>query len=212
MPADEEPLLTSLFAETGASDEGTDRILDAALTLFASSGIRKTTMNQIAEAAELGVATVYRRFPQKRQLVHAALLRDVSRFIAFVEASVAGIEALDDQMAVGFAAFVRGVSERPVMLSVVRGDPETGVTLLADRAILDLGRTFIARTIRPWQESGVLADFDTDMVAEIFARLAQSLILTPGGIIPAENGDNTSKFARTYLLPLLYPRIARDPD
>ncbi|WP_249123923.1 TetR family transcriptional regulator [Saccharopolyspora erythraea] len=37
-------------------------------------------MNGIAERAELGVATVYRCFPQKDQLVQAVLPREVRGF------------------------------------------------------------------------------------------------------------------------------------
>ena len=54
-------------------DQATERILDAATAEFARRGVRRTTMNQIANAAGLGVATVYRRFPQKDQLVRSLI-------------------------------------------------------------------------------------------------------------------------------------------
>ena len=46
-------------------DATTVRILDAAYDALSHGGVRRTTMNQIAETAGLGVATVYRRFPRE---------------------------------------------------------------------------------------------------------------------------------------------------
>ncbi|MHB1712432.1 MAG: TetR/AcrR family transcriptional regulator, partial [Acidimicrobiales bacterium] len=59
--------------------------------------------------------------------------------------------------------------------------------------------------IRRWQAQGVIADFDADLVAEIFARLAHSLALTPDGLIPTGDGPAARQFARVHLLPLLCP-------
>lgn len=57
-----------------------------------------------------------------------------------------------------------------------------------------------------WQDEGALADFDADVVAEIFARLAHSLVLTPDGLIPFSDGPAARQFAHDHLLPLLRPR------
>lgn len=46
------------------------RILEAASRLFAESGL-EATMDNIAEAAGVGVGTVYRRFPTKQDLIDA---------------------------------------------------------------------------------------------------------------------------------------------
>lgn len=206
MGDDDEQFLDSLLAAPGEPDQTAGRILDAALARFAADGIRKTTMNQIADAARLGVATVYRRFPQKHRLVQAALLRDVRGLIADIEAAMVGVDSMEEQLAAGFAAFVQGVSARPLTFTAVRGDREIGIPILADRAILELGRAYIAGTLRSWRERGALGELDPELVAEIFARLAHSLILTPGGRIPVGDTAATRQFARTYLLPLVRPR------
>ena len=56
------------------SDPSTVRILVAAHDEFTEHGVRATTMNKVAERAGLGVATVYRRFPQKAVLVQETSL------------------------------------------------------------------------------------------------------------------------------------------
>jgi AcrR family transcriptional regulator len=53
------------------AQDNRDRILDAARTLFAEHGL-ETTMRQIARRADVGPATLYRRFPTKQALIDDA--------------------------------------------------------------------------------------------------------------------------------------------
>ena len=39
------------------------RILESGFRIFAEKGIEKVTMNDIAEAAEIGIASLYRYYP-----------------------------------------------------------------------------------------------------------------------------------------------------
>ncbi len=52
-----------------------ERILDVAFDLFSRHGFRKTTINQIAQEAEMGTGTVYNYFPSKEHLL-AAIIRE----------------------------------------------------------------------------------------------------------------------------------------
>lgn len=205
---DDNAMLVEQIRQLAApEDESSRRIIDAARTCFAASGIRQTTMNRIAAEAGLGVATVYRRFPQKEQLVQAVLMSEAARFIADVDGKIAGASSPEEQMTQGFTAFVTGISSRPLLINAMRGDSEAGLPLLTQHGepVLALGRGFIAGTIRHWQDEGAIADFDADLVAEIFARLALSLVLTPDGLIPTGDDEVTRAFARKHLLPLLTP-------
>lgn len=186
-------------------DEACRRILDGALERFLAQGIRPTTMVQVADAAGLGVATVYRRYTRKQELVGAVLLREVHRFIAEVDAKTAAATTPEEQTVEGFIAFVTGIAGRPLLLAALRDDKEIGLPWLTEHGapVLALGRSFIAGTIRRWQRESAVAD--VDLVAEIFARLAHSLVLTPEGLIPAGDDEVTRDFARTHLLPLLTP-------
>ncbi|HEY2650800.1 MAG TPA: TetR family transcriptional regulator, partial [Solirubrobacteraceae bacterium] len=51
-----------------------ERIVDAAQVVFSASG-RGASMDDVAAAAGVGVATVYRRFPTKRDLLRTVLER-----------------------------------------------------------------------------------------------------------------------------------------
>ncbi|GAA2794609.1 TetR/AcrR family transcriptional regulator [Saccharopolyspora taberi] len=204
----DDDFLARVRAMPEPDDDSVRRVLDAGLSCFADHGIRRTTMNRIAERAGLGVATVYRRFPRKDQLVQAVLLREVRRFVTAVDSRVAAARTPEEQMTESFTAFVAGVARNPLLLRVLAAEPETALPLLTARGgpVLALGRSYVADNIRRWQRDGAVTGFDADLVAEIFARLAHSLVLTPGGLIPTEDDETTREFARTHLLPLLSPK------
>ncbi|MEM7285829.1 MAG: TetR/AcrR family transcriptional regulator [Actinomycetota bacterium] len=54
----------------GAPPDATTRIRAEALGLFARVGFGSTTVDDIAEAAEVGVATIYRRWADKAELAN----------------------------------------------------------------------------------------------------------------------------------------------
>ena len=63
--------------------ENRDRVLDAARELFAERGI-DVTMRDIARRAEVGPATLYRRFPTKRALIDEAFASEMRECRAIV--------------------------------------------------------------------------------------------------------------------------------
>jgi AcrR family transcriptional regulator len=78
------------------------RILDAARALVAEVGL-EVSHDDIARAAEVGVGTVYRRFPDKQALIDELFDECVDQIIALVDAA----RALDDPWQ-GLCAFVAG--------------------------------------------------------------------------------------------------------
>jgi AcrR family transcriptional regulator len=63
------------------------RILEAARELFALRGL-SVTLNDIAHHAGVGVGTVYRRFPDKSQLISALFDLQIDRAVALAEAAL----------------------------------------------------------------------------------------------------------------------------
>ncbi len=190
-----------------ASDPTTVRIVDAAYRALTEGGVRRTTMNQIADAAGIGVATVYRRFPQKVQLVRAVLLREAVRAVDAVDAAMVQAATVEEQAAAGFTAFAHAIAERPLLIRLLRGDGENDGEAVAPGELIDqvmvLARDYIAGWIRDLQAQGSYRGTDGDVVAEIYARLALSLVLAPEGNIPMHDDAATRAFATAYLVPLL---------
>jgi TetR/AcrR family transcriptional repressor of uid operon len=187
-------------------DQATERILVAATAEFAIRGVRRTTMNQIAQAAGLGVATVYRRFPQKDQLVRAVILREADAVTAAVVAELARPATVAEQSAGAFTAFAHAISDRPLLVRLMRraASDDAAPGDLVDR-LMTQARSRVADWIRALQADGRYLDADPDVVAELEARLAVSLVLVPAGFIPMHDDTATHAFATKYLVPLLGP-------
>ena len=60
------------------TDEVTERILRAALRRFAEVGFGSATVDDIAATAGVGVATLYRRWPDKAALANAVMIRHLA--------------------------------------------------------------------------------------------------------------------------------------
>lgn len=58
-----------------------ERVVNAAMACFAKYGIAKTTMDDVAEAAQLARMTVYRAFPNRNALLHAVAMQTLEHFI-----------------------------------------------------------------------------------------------------------------------------------
>jgi TetR/AcrR family transcriptional repressor of uid operon len=188
-------------------DENTVRILDAARVCFTERGVRRTTMNEIARVAGVGVATAYRRFPQKPALVRAVILREAEHVTALVAREMNRPGEVADQSADGFTAFAHALADRPLLVRMMRGEPAEATVVGVGSDLLDLvmamARGAVAAWLRGYQAGGQFLGLDSDVIGEIYARLALSLVLTPDGVIPMHDDEATRAFAKEYLVPLL---------
>lgn len=206
MTADALDFVGSAFEDL---DQSTARILDAAHDEFTEGGVRGTTMNRVAERAGLGVATVYRRFPQKALLVRAVILREAAATTHAVAKAMQGEGSAEEQSAAGFSAFARALHQRPLLIRLLRGEKDRDGGLmesgeLADQ-IIAMARDYIAGWIRALQAEGRYRSIEPEVVAEIEARLALSLVIVPEGHIPIHDTARARAFAARYLVPLLGP-------
>ena len=84
------------------AERNRQRILEAARELFAEQGLG-VTLNDIAHFAGCGVGTVYRRFPDKEQLIDALFEERVGELVASAEQALANPDPWDGL--VGFLVF-----------------------------------------------------------------------------------------------------------
>ena len=70
------------------AERNRQRILDAARELFAERGLG-VTLNDIAHHAGVGVGTVYRRFPDKKQLIDDLFEQRIEDLVGFMDEAVA---------------------------------------------------------------------------------------------------------------------------
>lgn len=69
-------------------------LIDAAKALFATGG--DVTLNAIAEAAGVGIGTLYRHFPTREALYEAVYARDIDAIVALGDAAEDGDDPVED--------------------------------------------------------------------------------------------------------------------
>lgn len=198
-------LVTALVKSAGLEDETAGRILDAAVEEFRRHGVRGTSLDAIARRAGIGRVTIYRRFGDKNGLLRALTLRESRLIIAEVEAASARGKDVEDRFALGFVAMLRAVRTRAFFKAWLKREPDDVLRhlTLGGETMMRLGIAFIAQQIRDAQRAGELPPYDPQPAAEILARFAHSLMLTPKGGISLEAEQDSYRFARAYIVPLI---------
>jgi len=196
---------------SGPPDEVGTRILDAAFEQFCLIGIRRSSMEDVARRANVGRVTIYRRFESKDKLVSALLWRETRTAIAKVEAAVKDVADVEARFVEGFVAGMRAIRRHPLIVAMVATEPETALPLLTIKANggLELARSFMADEVRRARADLGMADDDADQVAEIFARLTHSLVLTPETCLPLDDDATARDFARRHIVPMVTGRASR---
>jgi AcrR family transcriptional regulator len=94
-------------------EKRTQSIIEAAMTLFREQGIDATTMEQIAEEADIAKGTLYNYFPAKEAIISAYIQRS---FADKNKARLARIQELSDtrsRMEYVFSELIEGVQQQP---------------------------------------------------------------------------------------------------
>lgn len=185
--------LESLAGASAVEDDPVaERILDAAAAVLAAGGLRRCTVEDIADAGGLGRTTVYRRFEGRDAIVQAVLAREVRRTFATIAGSVADVAAVEDKLVEGMLAGLRAFDRSP-LLGLVRTEPEllalvtTGagpLVVMAADVLVDLWR----------RDTGRRPTARTRLVAEVLVRLGVSFALAPS---PAVDLDDPRAARRT---------------
>jgi AcrR family transcriptional regulator len=199
----------ALLAQLDHPDEIATRILRATLEQAELIGIRRTTMEDVARRSGVGRATLYRRFPTKAALTDAIVLAEVRRFLdGDVQARSRGA-TLEDRLVYSTVFTVTFLREHALLKKLLRTEPETILpSLTVDAgAILDFATDQSAAMLRdeiygatpttPAQERHLRT------VAELQTRLTLSFIVTPHTSINLATIDDTRKYVRNYLLPMI---------
>jgi AcrR family transcriptional regulator len=190
-----------------------DRIASAALDQFADYGIRRSTIDDVARHAGVSRVTVFRRFTSKQRLVEFVVAREIRRGMDELDRAWRGDESLEDRLVHGFSFAVRFTREHPLFGRLLKSEPEVLLPLVTvdGGPALALYRSLIAQRLRAEVRAGRAASRDVDGAAEVVARLAMSLLLTPDGVINLDDESSVRAFVRLALLPMLRPIDDSDP-
>ncbi|MCW3038673.1 MAG: transcriptional regulator, TetR family [Solirubrobacterales bacterium] len=149
------------------------RILDAAREVFAEHGLT-ASLDQIAHHADVGVGTVYRRFPDKDALIDALFEQRMADFGRLAEAALEHEDAWEGlahflEQAVGMQAQDRGLKE--LLLSTGRGQERVA-------AVRDRIAPLVAQVVGRAKAEGALradvVEFDVPMINMMLGTIADA--------------------------------------
>jgi AcrR family transcriptional regulator len=191
---------------TGPDDEVTAALLDATSSLLARYGMRRWTMDDVAEQAGLGRATVYRRFVGRDELVNATLARDIRRFFEAISAAVADVRGIEQKVVEGFLVGLRAV-RRSTLPALLQDELTANHSLLLSAPVLALGRAALVDAYQTLVEKTLSKPErrEAELVAETLVRLAVSFTLMPESTIDFDDEVSARKELGRVVRPLLTP-------
>ena len=195
--------------QTSQPEPAVRAALDATSALLAERGTRGWTVEDVAERAGVGRATVYRRFARRDDLVAAAVARDAQRFFATVSDSVRDIEPIDEKVIHGFLEGLR-LAQRAPLAHLLRTDPVAAMSLLTSESLLRsaaiaLADRYQALLHKPLDPAGRVV---AESVSEGLVRLGLSFVLIPG---PTANDDRARDHLDAVIRPLLQGALRSSP-
>ncbi len=205
MPAN---ALRSFLSEMG-NDESSpevEKILDAALLLFADIGIQRATIGDVASRAGVNRVTVYRRIGSKDDVIEAVVAREATRlFTEITEAARKG-KTFDDRVAASFATTVTSLRNNPILNRMLSLETETILLRLTTQAG-PLMTAAVAASMHIFDEAvedGLIESTD-DLAprAEVLVRVVHSIVLTPQILVPLSSYDDLVAFAHQHLVPII---------
>lgn len=200
-------------SEAEQLDPYAERILEAARRVLVEHGLRRTSLADIAAAAGVSDATLYRRFPNRDELLGALVAREAKAFIARVDEQVSAIEDPTDRLVAAFITLAHALREHDLVQRLLVTDPERLLPLLTTHGspALSLGKQYVLAQAHRAVESGARLTADPEHVAELLVRIAHSLVLTPDTTLPLENDEQLDHLARATLAPMIMARPAPKP-
>ncbi len=187
----------------GADDRSSQRvrIVDATVACLARQGLTKTTLEDVAAAAGLSRATVYRVFPGGRDAIFAATV-DTELARVFSELAVAMGEAsdLEGVLVAGIVGAARRLREHAAIGFLLAHEPGVLLSQLCfDRMerVLAVASTLAAPFLARWLEPDQAA-----RAAEWAARIVLSYLAAPGqGTVEVTDRDDVARLVGRFVLP-----------
>ncbi len=179
-------------------------ILDAAMRVLTDFGFRRATVELTAKYAGLSHMTIYRRWPRKADLFHAAVLREFTTLFHDQFDAATTEESFDDVVASAFSGLVWAVHEHPLMARELNTEPEFVLPLLTTNSgvVMETVAELVATRLCTSAAATDRILIDPRALADIFARLALSLLLVPDPTRPMASRADVDGYARRYLVPL----------
>jgi len=181
-----------------------ERLVAAMLECIGRWGVTKTTADDIARAAGVSRATLYRAFPGGKEVAFEALLRhELARFFARVEGRFQDADTLEDLLVVGAVEAAEFLLGHEALGYLLRHEPNRVIPPYGNLATgLAIATGFLAPHLARFVPDPALAAEG----AELVVRLLLSYATDPSPSVDLTDPNSVRRFVRTFLIPALTPK------
>jgi len=173
-------------------------IIKSAMVCFGRHGLEKTTVVDIARAADVSRSTVYEYFRDKSEIVEACAEGASQKFYREMAKAMAKGESLEERLILA-AVFVTR-ARRYVEPEKYFDADEVNLLLTKNAAVLlrESGE-FLAPYLNAARLTGeVRKDLDVAAAGEWYARMLFSLFTTPSSTLDMEDDEVVAHFVRSH--------------
>ena len=183
-----------------------DRIVDGLLECICRWGIAKTTVEDVARAAGVSRATVYRAFPGGQDVVFEAVVRrESARFLTAITARLDAAETLEEAAVIGMVEAARFLTGHDALGYLLAHEPERVLPAFAFHR-MDAALAVVTAATAPHLRRFVADDDAAAAGAEWIVRLVLSYSIEPRPGLDLTDEADVRPFVRTYVLPALTPQ------
>lgn len=200
-------------AATGADDTKTkpvrERLLDAAEACLRQFGPQKTSMEDVARAAGMSRATVYRYFENRDALLLGVASRQAASLATEAIGFLGQFDNIGDWLVEGLLYTLREIPKRPVFASLVTSLDSSSASnlLLGSTGLIQIGVNVLHPMFANAKQQGLLRDdVDIDMLIEWLLRVLWTYLNAPSQVATDEDG------MRTLFRMMLIPAVLKDPN
>ena len=183
------------------------RILDAAKQCSEQWGFDRVTVDDIAVAAGVSRATLYRLFPGGKDVLFETLRqREISEFFDTLTAEVVDVDVFEDlivRLVVIATRELRADAHLAIMLSTEPGETLSQFTVAGMPRIIGAANDYLTPLIKPYLDP----EFAPPLI-DLLVRLTISYFLAPSEHV--DLGDAES--ARRFLRPGISAIVTRQPS
>ena len=203
----------SANAATSVASEGTkprpvrERLLDAAEGCLEQFGPQKTSMEDVARAAGMSRATVYRYFENRDALLLGVASRQSANLAAEAIAFLPQFNTISDWLVEGCLFTLRELPKRPVFASLVTSLDSSSASklLLGSTGLIQIGVNVLRPMFANAKQQGLLRDdIDIDMLIEWLLRVLWTYLNAPSQVAEDEEG------MRRLFHMMLIPAVLKD--
>ncbi len=191
------------MSQQAGSTAELEAVLDAAAACYLRFGVDKTTAVDIAKAAGISRATLYRRYGSHEAIFLAVLTRESEAMMRDSDEHLAGITDPGERIVEGMLFSIGEITRRPVHAAVFTTDSAGWAATKALRgdALRRLGESGIRPMLAPAQADGSIPEQTIDDLVDWILRILISYAALPG---PA---DLEPADIRRHLTTLFLPAL-----